>query len=133
MFDGVVKDSTGAAVVGLEGSGGLRVTKFGECCLEAAGVLGVVEKCCNFCFCGTGKDIFHDDTGNVYGAIKGRGFGGSCVGSGEEENTACTRACFGLGEIGSIGVDMEDHGATGVPDDGIGVGGGIIEQLVGGA
>lgn len=134
LLDGIIDDSFGTGVIRLDWRGGLWVAKFSESGAKSAGILGVVEASTNFSFSGRGKDISHDDTGDMNGAIFRRWggiSGGSIGGAAEEEKTTSARPCFGFREVRGITVNMENHGAGRVADTGIGVSGSIIKELIG--
>jgi hypothetical protein len=73
--------------------------------------------------------MFEDDTGDVYGSIGLDRFV-LFIGAAEIENAAGSRSSFGLGEIRGITVDGENHWAGGVANRVIGVGSGVIEEMI---
>ena len=73
LFDGIIGDARGCAVVSLDGGRWLRMPQFFESCLDGAGLLAIVEQCCQFGLCGTGYDFAHDGAQDMDGAIAGWG------------------------------------------------------------
>jgi hypothetical protein len=111
LFDGIIDDAMGTGVIDLDGCWWLRPIHFFEGDAKRAGVLGVVEACANFCFCGRRKDVAQNAANNVNGAIK---FWRWSIGSGrgkrtEEENATCARSGFGFGQVGCVTVDVKAH------------------------
>ena len=69
LFNCIVDNASGSAVVGLERGRRLFVAEFFECNAVRASRLGVVEEATKFGFSGTGHDIAHDVAENVDGSI----------------------------------------------------------------
>ena len=136
LFDGLVADAGCTGVVGLNGSGGLRVTHVFEGGAKHSSFLAIVEQCCEFSFGGGGEYGDHDGGVNVDGAVwrRRRRVGWrdlEWIGEGvaEEEVAAGARACLLLGEIRGVAVDMENHAARVIPEGGFRMGGAIVEEL----
>ena len=60
LFDSVVGNPGGGAVVSLYGGGWLGMAHFGEGCSDGTGVFEVVEEAAEFHLQGTCKDLVHD-------------------------------------------------------------------------
>ena len=91
-----------------------------------------MKKAGKFSFVGGGHDIIEDDADGMEGAIVG-GWCGRLLGRigrvGAKEKMALDAdASFGLGQIRGVAMDVEDHVAGSVTEDGIGMGRGIIEE-----
>ena len=69
LFNGLVADAGCAGVVGLDGSGGLRMTHVFEGGAKHGNFLAIVEQCCEFSFGGGGEDGDHDGGVDVDDAI----------------------------------------------------------------
>ena len=57
LFDGVIGNACGGAVVHLDGCWGLRMVQFDESCPEGAGFFAIVEEGSKFSLGGTGNDF----------------------------------------------------------------------------
>jgi hypothetical protein len=136
LFDGVVADACCTCVVGLDGSCWLGVSHVLEDGSEHCGFLAIVKEGGEFNFGGGGEDREEDGGENVNGAIVwwwGR-VGRWCFGwVGETrahvEVAASSGACVFLGEIGGVAVDMKNHVAGMKSKGGVGMGGGVVEEL----
>ena len=73
LFDGVIRNAEGGAVVRDHGSGRLGMTEFLQADSDRAGFFAiVVEKSSEFGFGGAGQDFAHDLAQDVDGSIGGR-------------------------------------------------------------
>ncbi len=80
-----------------------------------------------FGFCRQGHDGF-DDLGDIEnGAVVGCFVGAI----GEEEVSAGAAPSFWFSEIGCVAVDAKDHVAFGIREDGIRMGGNIVQEVMG--
>ena len=70
LFDSVVGDAGGSAVVGLERGRWLGMAEFFEVDANGAGFFAVVEEGSEFGFGRTGEDFTHDLAENVDGAVR---------------------------------------------------------------
>ena len=108
------------------------MTELMESCSDGDCLLAVDEGCTNFGFSGRGEDVAHDLGHRVDGAIEGwvgsRQLVGSAGAVTKKVVAPSAASCPGLRQIGGIAVDMEYHVTSGVPNDGVWVRGGIVEQ-----
>ena len=134
LNDSVSKYSYGAFVVELERSGALRVAHFGECCAHRDGVFSVDEAGAGFGL----LDGRHDSI-DYFAVDEDR-----CVEwrrwiirldwdfwfSQQVEVASIAGSCFAFVEIGSIGVEPKVHFGGFVLDSGVGMSGGVVEELI---
>ena len=57
LFDGVIGNACGSAIVHLDGHWGLQMVQFNESCLEGVGFFAVVEEGSKFSLRGAGNDF----------------------------------------------------------------------------
>lgn len=126
--DGVVGDADGGGVVGLYGCGGLWVAHFFKDCADDGSFFHVDEESTDFGFGSSGGDVFEDTRGVENGGVVDFGFS---RGVAEVEVATRAAACFGCVEIAGVTVDFETHVTGVVFNDGVGMGGTVVEELVG--
>ena len=130
LFDCAIDNPTRHTVVSGEGSGGLGMAHFTEGGADGHSSLGVVESSGSFSLGGRGDNVAHDAGEDMACAIESGRSTIQRVGMGAEKiETGGSGAGLGLGQVGGIGVDVEDHVAGRVTEGGFRVGGGIIEEI----
>lgn len=133
LLDSVVDDAFGTGVVSLDWSGGLGPAHGDECVSKDTGVLGVDEEGAEFGFGGGGEDSTHDTADDMDGSIEWRsgGIGQMIVGdfAAEMVEASSARASFGLGVVGGVALDLENHVAGVVAKSGVGIGGSVVEKM----
>ena len=133
-LDGVIGNSGGGAIVGLDGSCWLRMSHLSKGVANGASLFGVEEQGTEFGLSGTGHDCTDDVTEDVHcpivswGRVTVRRRRGR-IGA-EEQVSPSSRSGFGDTEVGCITVDPQDHVAGVVLDCGGWVGGTVIEEMV---
>jgi hypothetical protein len=105
------------------------MTEFLKCDADMAGILCDVEYSSYFCFGCRGHYMFDDDTGDVYSSV-GRFWMDWVMLAAEVENATTAGPCLGLREIGRVAVDGKNHGAGREANFCVGVGAGIVKELV---
>ena len=132
MLDGVVGKAVDGGVVGLDWSGRMWVTEFEEQGAYWDGLLAVNICGSNFGFGSRTHHVGHDAGNGLYGTIETRTSGGwlGHVRANFTQEIVSTSAAAGLrfGEVGDVAVNVEDHVTGGIPDRGVGVRGGVVEQ-----
>ena len=130
LADGSVGDASCGRIICLQWSGRLGMAHFFESGAEGHAVARIVEEAGEFGFGGGGHDVFENTADGMDGAVVGRQSGGRFGGirrqGTEEEMAADPAACFGLGEVGGVAADPEDHVAGVVADGGISMGSTVI-------
>ena len=130
LFDSVVEDASGDAVVSCDDSGRLGPTHLVESGPKGNGALGIEEGRASFSFGGRGEDVAHDASEHMEGTVERGAEAIELVRMvAEEEETRGAGAGLGLGKVGSVSVVVEDHVTGEVLDDGIRMGGCVVEQV----
>lgn len=124
LFDGVVGNAEGSAVVGDNDSWWLWMAKFFQADAFGARVFGI-EECSSELSFGCGRDnVFEDLAGDMNGTVGARWF---VRGEFSKEMVAGpTGLGFWLAEVGTIAFNGEDHVGGTKNDFGLGIGGSII-------
>ena len=127
LFAGAVSNSDCGGIVYLDRCGWLWMAHFVECDAEGYGFFAVVKEGSHFRFCCGRHDIADDLGDGENGSIR-RWVGTVWCGT-KVEMATYTTACFGLGEVGRVTVDVEYHVAGGESEDGIWVSGAIVQKV----
>ena len=110
LFDSVVGDACSGSVIGSDWSWWLGMTEFFKAGTNGASIFTIKKGSTEFGFSGAGDDLAHNVAKNVNGTIGTRAWsvaGRFAVGEfSEVEETGCTRAGLGFGEVGSITVHV---------------------------
>ena len=130
LAGGPVGDAGCAGVVSLDRSGGLLAYHFFYGNAQGGGVFGIVKNSGEFSFGGGGHDILEDDADGMEGTIVG-GWCGKMLGrnsrvGAKEKMPPDAATSFGFGQIRGNAMDVEYHVTGIVPEDGIGMGRGVI-------
>jgi hypothetical protein len=137
LFESIVGDASGGAVVGYNSSKRLGMAKFFHAGAKRARVFAIVEEGGKLSFGDTGDDFAEDLAENIDGAVGWRSRRVSwrqfrCVGreAAEKMITGGTGTSFGGGEIGGVALYMvECHVAYNELDGGVRVSGPAVEEL----
>ena len=116
----------------MDWSGRLWLTYFEEQGADRDGLLAVDVSGSNFGFVSQTHHVGHDAGNGVYGTVETRTSGGwfGHVGVNVTQKIVSTSAAAGsrFGEVGGVTVNLEDHVTGSIPDCGVGVRDGVIEQ-----
>jgi hypothetical protein len=127
LFDGVIDDSIGGAIVGLNGSGWLGVAQVCKGGAKGDPLFAVIEEGREFSF-GCGRHDVANNGGNCVDGSVEEVSGGVAVS--QIEVAPNPAAGLGFSEVRRIAVDPEDHVASVEAEFGIWVGCTVIQKLV---
>ena len=104
LLDGVVEDTIGSAVVGLDRGRGLFVSQFSDGDAVGDCRTGIEVACPDFSFCSGGEDILRDGGDGTEGGIEE-----FTVIVTKEEEASCLASGSAGNKVGGITVNVEDH------------------------
>ena len=124
LFDGVVEDTIGCAVVGSDRGRGLFVSQFNEGDSVRDCYMGIQVACTDYRFGSGREDILHDGGDGAEGGVEE-----FTIFVSEEEEASCSASSLAGNKVGGITANVEDHVAGAIEFDRVGVTSAIVEEI----
>ena len=124
LFDGVVEDTVGSAVVGSDWGRRLPVSQFDESDLVGDCCSGIEVASMDFGLSGGGKYIFHDCCHDAEACIEE-----FTIFIAKEEDASCSASGSASNKVGDITVNVEDHVAGAIEFDRVRATSTIVKEI----